>query len=90
VGRDLPSDGDCATGRLCCQTGRYAIPLVTLLHRGTVATTEGSSVGTGDRSPLESAVGLDRRCPLDSTGLRTHLSSAHPKQVRGFRQFSRR
>jgi hypothetical protein len=62
--------------------------LVTLLRRGTVATTEGGSAGTGDRNRLESAVGLDRKCRLDCTGLRTHLSSAHPEQVRGFRQLS--
>jgi len=54
-----------------------------LLRRGTVATTEGGSAGTGDRNRLESAVGLDRKCRLDYTGLRTHLSNAHPEQVRG-------
>jgi len=59
-----------------------------LLRRGTVAATEGGSAGTGDRNRLESAVGLDRKCRLDYTGLRTHLSSAHPEQVRGFRQLS--
>jgi hypothetical protein len=87
-GRDLASDGNCATGRLCCVDPPSRHSLVTLLRRGTVATAEGGSAGTGDQNRLESAVGLNRKCRLDCTRLRTHLSSAHPEQVRGLHQLS--
>lgn len=87
TGRDLASDGDCATGRLCCvdrplghSLGSLAASRHRCYHRGRLGRNRRpESTGIGGWIGPEMPAGL----PPDYAS-----SSAHPEQVRGFRQLS--